>query len=138
MGDPILARRLAHARYIAAGILAAEPPRAVRPKSKQRDRHRVIGQRRCACGELFDVTTKRPDKKSCGRYCSGRIAALSEGAKRGMESRRLDVWQRHVNEHMNGRKVTVGLLVDMCASAYRKGYFSGYRVGRQGYARECK
>lgn len=118
--------RLREAALIAERVVDTSPV-AKKPKPKQGDRHRLIGTRTCLCGDTFGVTTKRPDKQSCGKRCVGRTRALQEGARRGEASRRLERWQKFVREALNEKRVTVGALVDMCAAAYNVGYRAGQR-----------
>lgn len=130
-GDRLFARRLLHAQHIAQAVLAHEPKKA---KKKYTPKHRVLGTRECLCGETFNVTTKRPDQQSCGRYCIGRSSALAKAAKRANDDRRLDRFYREVQAALKSQRVSVGDLVDLCMRVYQWGYKAGYQIARNGYA----
>lgn len=116
-------RNLAEVRRLAVGL--GPQPRRHKSKGPRTGKHRVIGQRRCFCGEVFDLRSDRPGQQSCGRYCVGRSSALCAAARKAESEKRLERWAVLVRKYTAAGKLTVGAMVDMCAEAYRVGYMAG-------------
>jgi hypothetical protein len=96
---------------------------------------KVLGQRVCACGcnEPFLVTSRNPGQKfkDATHLDNGwRAEMVSKARKATTYRHRRCKFQRAVEEVLRRKAITLEMLTDLGAMAYRMGYSAGWTRGK--------